>query len=256
MSTSWLEGRGASMSNRWTAEYDNIVEFYFWEPQHLNRGKLPGAKSAPSHEVLSALARREVPLNHVLSIFFSLAPQGLIERWFLRCGLDAQSPRLLGNPSIRQRPAFGVCQPDLAFLDKSGELFCELKIDARLMADQLYKYLIFHIASGATTPLRLLIMGRTNRFRAVDQVGSGLPEVSAKLTRQAANLGVDVHRLQDAAGAMVIRTTAYADLNDFLDGELARLDRSRESDQTLHRLIQDLAGHLQERGLSPIKASG
>lgn len=245
------------MSNRWTAEYDNIVEFYFWEPQHLNRGKPPGAKSASSHEVLSALARREVPLNHVLSIFFSLAPQGLIERWFLRCGLDAQGPRLLGNHSIRQRPAFGVCQPDLAFLDESGELFCELKIDARLTVDQIYKYLIFHIASGATIPLRLLIMGRTADFDAVRQFrGSGLPTVSAKVSRHADSVGVSCEGLQAAATRMVVKTTSYARLVEFLDGELDNLDHALEPAETLHRLIYDLSEHLRKLGLAPLKASG
>src|SRR6267143_915401 len=63
-------------ANDWTDEYESIVEFYFWEPQHLNRRAPPG-RNPGIDEVLQRLRRKEVPLNHLLGILFRLVPASL-----------------------------------------------------------------------------------------------------------------------------------------------------------------------------------
>lgn len=246
-------GGGDTMSRGWADEYENIVEFYFWEPQHLNRYRRADRPVLSSEAVLAALRKREVPLNHVLSIFLRLAPQELVARWFRLCDLQAIEPTLLRYSDLRKTPAFEACQPDLALSDIGAAIFCELKVDAKLTSDQIYKYALFHAASDrANDSLELLLVGRFANFPAASLFTSGgdLPPVSDKVRRHATNLGIGNDQLKNAAAAMTIRVTTYGDLCCFLSQELNRLDISREADQTLHRLLDGVVKHLRELGLA------
>jgi hypothetical protein len=65
----------------WTSEYYDIVGFYYWEPQILNRQSKRDEKKS-FDDVIARIKRLEVPLNHILNIFFVLAPNSLLQKFF------------------------------------------------------------------------------------------------------------------------------------------------------------------------------
>ena len=110
-----------TVANDWTDEYESIVEFYFWEPQHLNRRAPPG-RNPGIDEVLQRLRRKEVPLNHLLGILFRLIPASLSARLLSSiAGVPIGSTaRFVNNADLRRSPAYGGCQPDFMFQISDG----------------------------------------------------------------------------------------------------------------------------------------
>ena len=72
----------------WQDYYYDILEFYYAEPQHLNRLKYGPEKTWKFPKVRKRLQRLEVPLNHIMTHFFLLAPDdfcaGLFGEMFRR----------------------------------------------------------------------------------------------------------------------------------------------------------------------------
>ncbi len=67
----------------WNADYYDMVEHYFWSPGSL--GRQPQTDVSPL-KVFRGLRRNEEPLNHMLMLFFRLAPSDLVQQlyecWF------------------------------------------------------------------------------------------------------------------------------------------------------------------------------
>ena len=53
------------MKSSWNNEYYDIMNFYYWEPQHLGKIKNPNSKIQSIHDALSHIAKMEVSLNPV-----------------------------------------------------------------------------------------------------------------------------------------------------------------------------------------------
>jgi hypothetical protein len=65
----------ASMVGDWTEMYYEAVEDYFWRPKMIGRMPMEKRRGWPHWE--AGLRAQEVPLNHILNIFFALAPQAM-----------------------------------------------------------------------------------------------------------------------------------------------------------------------------------
>ena len=64
----------------WNTNYYEILQDYYWEPQHLDRGRLVQPRFENDKQVLWHIHKMEVSLNHILALFFSLAPGDFIHR--------------------------------------------------------------------------------------------------------------------------------------------------------------------------------
>lgn len=124
----------------WTDEYREIVDFYYWEPQHIGRAK--GVKRFNSaddmHEHINKL---EVSLNHILNIFFSLYPLYKLNRF------NADESHIMMNAwqlELLQRAQKNATQPDLFFQGNTKNIAIELKINSKSSLKQVIKYSKFN----------------------------------------------------------------------------------------------------------------
>ncbi len=143
----------------WTDEYREIVEFYYWEPQHIGRA---GGKKIYSgaDEMYEHINKLEVSLNHILNIFFSLFP---IER--LDCFEIGEPVQMLSAAILEhhQREQKNATQPDMFFVGRSRNAAIELKLAAKSNLKQIEKYMGFNDAiSENTKPLTLIYLTPTN----------------------------------------------------------------------------------------------
>ena len=250
-----MQERGIEQSDiaKWPDEYESILEFYFWEPQHLNRFSPALNRRLGLDTVLARLRKREVPLNHLFSIFFSLAPSAMAARLLtaLAPGIEGGSACLMNSPAFRRSKLRGICQPDLLLIVDESLVFLELKLDSTTSLEQLLKYallgeLLTHKPEKAPA---LVLVGRTAAFRAADTFenlrATKLLEVSTKLERQASGFGVTRETLLAAARRIALFRTSYTEILGHLASELKRVDAESESGQTLSKLVHGMVAALE-----------
>jgi hypothetical protein len=233
----------------WPDAYWSALEFYFWEPQHLNRYSPPSPdKKRGLDEVLSRLRAKEVPLNHLFAIFFSLAPPALSARLVeaVAPGLKGSAARLISSPEFRHSNLCDVCQPDLFLLVDERPVFWELKLDSKTSTEQLLKYaLLGELVSREPSPIPVLILvGRTRESRAVDAFWKHLTDASLSIPPNVENHArrenITTDQLLAAAQKMPIYRASYSDVRDRLKAELESINSEVESGQTLCKLLQGM----------------
>lgn len=125
----------------WTDEYREIVEFYYWEPQHIGRAK--GVKRFNNaDEMYDHVNKLEVSLNHVTNILFSLYPL-----YKLDCFNTADESHIMMSAwqlELLQREQKNATQPDLFFKGKDKNIAIELKTNSKSNLDQILKYINFN----------------------------------------------------------------------------------------------------------------
>ena len=152
----------------WTQTYYEAIQDYFWEPALF--GRKPNGDPKPWSHWEERLRRLEVPLNHILSQFFALAPQDTVDA--VLSGL-ARSPlkgfRLASEPSLGSELGKSFTQPDFVFAGDSELVFLEMKIDTPSSMDQFAKYALSAERVCALHPhlkqARLVILARTSDER-------------------------------------------------------------------------------------------
>ncbi len=238
----------------WPDAYWSALEFYFWEPQHLNRFSPPSPdKKRGLGDVMSRLRAKEVPLNHLFSIFFSLAPAALAARLVEATapGVKGSSARFISSPEFRHSKLCGICQPDLFLIVDGRPVFWELKLDSRTSTEQILKYALVGTAlSGeeGTTPA-LVLVGRTSAFREADVFADELAKASLQVPtnveQHALRLNVTTEKLVAAAQKMPIYRSSYSDIRECLKAELESIDSEMESGQTLCKLLRGMIDTLE-----------
>lgn len=123
----------------WTQTYYEAIQDYFWEPALF--GRKPNGDPKPWSHWEERLRRLEVPLNHILSQFFALAPEDTTDA--VLSGL-VEAPmkgfRLVSEPSLGSELGNSFTQPDFVFANDSELVFLEMKIDTPSSVDQFAKY--------------------------------------------------------------------------------------------------------------------
>lgn len=148
----------------WNTNYYEILHDYYWEPQHLGRGAVINTRIANQQQMLGSIRRMEVSLNHVLALFFSLAPQTFIEHLeeaaFGNCSRDTY--RSVGIFELRRSAPHDPTQPDVFLVSGDSCFSMEMKIGAKSCLEQVVKYALLHgdyqKRTGATLRSRLLYL--------------------------------------------------------------------------------------------------
>lgn len=124
----------------WADEYREIVEFYYWEPQHIGRAKGTKRFNNPD-EMYEHINKMEVSLNHILNIFFSLYPIHKID-----CFDADESHTMLSawQLELLQREQKTATQPDMFFQSKTKNIAIELKTGSKSNLGQIVKYINFN----------------------------------------------------------------------------------------------------------------
>jgi hypothetical protein len=232
----------------WPDEYESILEFYFWEPQHLNRFSPAPDRRLGLDAVLARLRKREVPLNHLFSIFFSLVPSAMAARLLTAVapGIEGGSAYLINSPAFRRSKLRGICQPDLLLIVDDRPVFWELKIDSTTSEEQLLKYALLGelVTQKSEKAPALVLVGRTAAFPAADTFenlrATELLHISTKFERHASDFGVTRAALRAAARRIALFRTSYTAIHGHLASELKRVDAESESGQTLSKLLHGM----------------
>lgn len=226
----------------WSDEYREIVEFYFWEPQHLRRPDRPwpgaGTQADQMWEHVSGI---EVATNHVLNLYLAMVPFSMLnDGWVPDEPYDivpSEQLRLL----ISAQGEF--TQPDLYFRAPQRDLAIELKTRSRSSLRQLQKYTCFQALLAPTTPLTLLYLTPwpdENIFEEglpLTDVVARLPDLPLPLSRPGLpKAHTEVMRHLD------VRTLSWAVFTDRVE-ELART----ESHPVARRVHEGLVTWLRQR---------
>ncbi|MBN4050368.1 hypothetical protein JYT28_01280, partial [Desulfobulbus sp. AH-315-M07] len=128
-------------AQQWTDFYYKVVEHYFWRPQGIGRMTDPSKSGLGWSHWREKLREHEAPLNHILDLFFHMAPQELLDR--AASGLMDRSLsrlRLVTAGSKTVDPH--IVQPDIILANERELVFIEMKVDSRSSIDQFAKYAI------------------------------------------------------------------------------------------------------------------
>jgi len=246
----------------WNADYYSIVEEYFWAPSMLGRRPMQDVRPL---EIFRRLRSNEVPLNHVLMIFFRLAPSDftrqLFETWFSwRVTEDFE---LLNSYQVNRMLVSGFTQPDLFFAHPAVSFMVEMKIDAKSSEDQVLKYVaLSHLESkqsGVTKPMYLayLVKGTpetTFKWRpgspadVVDRVNQ--MDRSEYRKKWGFLEDEDWSAIENRLRRMELRFATYRDFGELLAQYEAGLDHESPYVDTIERLFRGARMELESRGLA------
>ncbi len=209
----------------WNHVYYDILQEIYWDPKMIGRAPANPPVFANDREMLANLRRTEVSLNHILSLFFSLAPQSFIsglEKEVFGDSTD-KTYRSVGIFELRQHAAHDPTQPDV-FMASSDTCFSiEVKIGAKSDLEQIVKYALLHCShgkrSGTPSASRLLYLtprpvGKTwkERFSDIPSVEAALDEFDfeAFLKKTKMNDVLDVAALETASRSMLVGHVTFA----------------------------------------------
>jgi hypothetical protein len=220
------------MKRSWTEEYYDIVDHYFWAPDRLGHLSNPLRALKSPAEIMARLRRIEEPLNHILGIFFSLAPSGFIQEVYrVGVGVEIDAPLQVLGRSIHS--AYGIndaTQPDIAFQGPTSFATLEAKVAGRSSTEQLLKYALLHWRVAAVRqPARqaLLYLSETPVGRLFPGSFVDWPAMKAraiedltKVKKQAfVRLGDDERRqVVSTLEALPIAHITYAELDGLMAG--------------------------------------
>lgn len=235
------------IAGNWTDEYAAIIEHYFWSPQQINRRSAEAR--LPWDVVWRRLMGREVPLNHLLNIFFRLAPDELtasiLNRGLPDPGVNAVQPINLRAYASHGHMLSGICQPDFAFASEYRLIFMEMKVGHRLSDDQILKYALTAAVLERVDATFLCLgpkklMGAVSAFVASRNTSL---TVSPKLQRWAEKFHVKAETLLAVARNLEFGWITYQDLHDVL-----RADAAGGQEPTRRRLVSGMADALADWG--------
>ena len=105
---------------------------------------------------MQRLMKIEEPLNHIMGIFFAIAPSAFVQQLFaVHCGVVPSGQlRLLGRSTDEELHLKNMTQPDFAFDGRESFLTIEAKIDSGSGVDQLVKYATLHQKAALKSPGR------------------------------------------------------------------------------------------------------
>ena len=218
--------------NKWTSEYYDVMEFYYWEPQHLGKIKNPKSRYNNQFKSLEHIRNMEVSLNHMFNVFFRLTPSKFVSDLLsTTCNVVADSKlSMQGRYDVRKFSK--MVQPDLLFVSDNINFSIEMKIGAKSSLEQVYKYALLHWLeqqhSGRKRQSVLLYIGKLQiRAKKVEDIDINWDEV------------------QDILSNTIIDYCSYSDFNRLLNGY-----SDESSSETEVKLFDGLSFELEKRGLS------
>lgn len=170
------------MEHRWHNHYYDLLEFYYTEPRNLNPLKFGAEKGFKFPKAKKRLQGLEVPLNHIITYFFLLAPNALCKALFgeLFGGPFSADLVLQGRNVDTQFRLDNSMQPDFVFLSETDVVSIEMKLSAKCCVDQILKYALLGLAveldKGHTEQHHLAILGSEpfckwkERFKSIEEV--------------------------------------------------------------------------------------
>jgi len=251
--------------SEWTSEYYDVMDFYYWEPQHLGKIKNPRSKYHNPQKSLEHIQKMEVSLNHMFNVFFRLAPSNFtnnllaevcnicIEDKFSMCGSDV----VMGfSKSV---------QPDLLFTSDDTNFSIEMKIRTKSSLEQVYKYALLHWLeqqhSNKNKQSVLLYIGIgsfqnlwSDKFiseqNLIDSVLSSDLNVLKSRVEKFENIDINWTEVDSILSNTIIRHCTYDDFNNLLNKYIKSSIVETISYETLTKLFNGLSLEMKRRRLT------
>lgn len=130
----------------WTEDYYDAMTHYAWAPEDLDHLSNSERKRKSPYQTVARLRKLEVPFNHILAIFFSLAPAEFVAELFQsHCDVDELTTvNHLGRDFEREEKIDLITQPDFVFENEHAFLTIETKLNSKSSLEQLQKYAYLH----------------------------------------------------------------------------------------------------------------
>ena len=248
----------------WTKEYYEIMEFYYWEPQHIGKIKNPKSSIRDSYKMREKLRKMEVSLNHQLNLFFLLAPKDFHRRFFqsiFKKELKEDLQMLSGGAADKIISA-NLTQPDMMFVGNAQNFFVELKLDSKSSIDQVLKYTVLHAleceAAGTVKPFYMLFIGKggfenlwKERFKNVTGLKNTIRSYNYKALERKTKVlaAIDFDSIVETALRSRIEMINYTKLSKFIDGYSKEINLKSIYSDSIIRLMEGMREELEFRGL-------
>jgi hypothetical protein len=248
----------------WNNSYYAALETYLWKPQYLrNESKDKGeGKKRRVDEIIASIKKLEEPLNHILNVFFSLAPSSLIAR-IVGSSSAGESFRSIHFTELRDAADSKVlysklCQPDAFFLGTKLRACIELKVGAKLDVQQVIKYaaLMRLYSRDLSMPNRLILLG-PKTFRdlwgrsSIDSEEKLREAIgcfeSEKLERRLRKFESSLDEAKRFANSLELQFMPIPEFEEILSLELASLDARNPGDEVYVKLLSGMLDELQRR---------
>ena len=239
----------------WNSTYYEIMQEYYWDPKLLGRVPANPAVFANEPEMLGNLRRMEVSINHILALFFALAPQDYISR--LECEAFGDSTgqvyRSVGIFELRRTAPHDPTQPDLFMVSEDTCFSVEVKIASKSYLEQVIKYALLHHDYGTrrenVTKSRLLYLTPRpvsgtwkERFCDIDVMQTALEHFDygafLKKAKMAEAYSTDV--LKVAALSMQVAHITFDQLNEFTKIYASSITPGAPYADTVRKLLDGL----------------
>jgi hypothetical protein len=254
------------MEDEWVEGYYQALDFYLGEPQHLARTRGLKSPRRSRQEVIRGLRQLEVPLNHIMHQFFSLAPNSFRNELFAKI-LDREIP---GKFVIVRRDVDvkydlkNAMQPDFSFIADDTTVSIEMKIKAKSSVSQVLKYCLFCLAvETRDKKIRSHYLGFVgkggfsnlwvNGFIGIStgQLGESLTDevISSFLAKQAVRFKEQSKRFAEIVSSLTIGYISYEGFEDLLSKtKRDQLDGSAGA-EVYRKLLRGMIEELRSRGL-------
>jgi hypothetical protein len=248
----------------WNEELYELIEFLFWEPQHIGKKKKINSKYENWNDVIAHLEKIEVLLNHHFSLFFNLISykqkQSILSN-LLKISLDDD----FEISSMRTRNLETIIdnftQPDLLFEGRENVVYVEMKIGAKSNCAQLLKYLILHILYEEKTKTSknpyLLFIGVgnlqnffTEKIETIEALKVLLYEYEIPPRKRINNIDIREYRVR-ALRLLETIDIAFVNYDDL--GQVLCKELDKTKNETEQKLFGGLLAELKKRNLISIK---
>jgi hypothetical protein len=122
----------------WIEQIYQYVEYYYWEPQYLN-------KKTSIAEVRATMRKTEAPLNAILNVTFRLLPSRILTNLLSLFSKADFGKEFALIDILSMIPETGYfAQPDITLETNTSRIFIETKIKSDFTLSQTYKYIFLH----------------------------------------------------------------------------------------------------------------
>jgi hypothetical protein len=231
------------MKQSWIKYYYDILDFYFWEPQHLGKIKNAKSKYKTYEDIFKHLKKIEVSLNHQLALFFSILPQNILNNILSSIVKSKINDEYVyeGDRIIEIVNKLGdFTQPDFLFSNKKSLLALEVKVDSVSSLDQFMKYLFLYVLIKKDLPhiknFNLVFLAKDefkNIWKEKIENKDDLIEEfrSYKMPKRTAKGGINISLYRAEILEIIKETNIYfinfQDLSNFIEKEKYKLKNNK-----------------------------
>jgi hypothetical protein len=253
------------MNTLWNKDYYEMIEFYFWEPQHLGKITNPANPIKTLDDSMKKIGKMEVALNHMFNTFFRFCPSTVLSTLLgsITGNDKLGSVKYQSRYNTEKKIGRDATQADVLLIDESNIVGIELKLESKSSLEQIYKYaMLFNFEkdiSGKDKNLYLIYITKNDfpsifkeKFRSEDLVKSkfSINQIPDKTKKGNISLLDKKKDIVATLNKTNIYFLTFTDYYEILNKIKTDIDVSDKYSDMLLMLINGLLNELETRQLS------